>query len=348
MDVPDYSQYTFEDFVMDADFRAWVLLPGAESGRFWEQYQATHPEQKEAIEEAIRVVQHLKANEDVPAPGSQERIWQVLDHRFDARQRVASGAEKPAKRIRLVAWRWAAAVAILLLGTGLLWYLGRPQKRQIHVSFGRVERVVLPDGSQVTLNGNSTLTFGPDWGDGDAREVWLEGEALFKVTKRQSPAGRRVKFITHTPHLDIAVLGTQFNVSTRRGTTRVVLLEGKVALTSRENPSAGTLEMKPGQLATLAEGVARAEVSRVVPGPHTAWVAEAFVFDNTPLSQVAALLEDTYGLKVTFEDQAMTDYRLTANLSNRDLDALLDVIAATFHLELQRDKERVFFRRPRP
>ncbi|MBD0255646.1 MAG: FecR domain-containing protein [Cytophagales bacterium] len=348
MHVPDYSHYAFEDFVMDADFRAWVLAPDAESRHFWEQYLVTHPEQRSLIQEAIQVVQHLNPNEDLPVPESRERIWQVLEHRFDARQASAEQSEKAVRVRQLLPWRWAAAVTVLLVCAGLLWYLAYPRTRQLHTAFGQVERVVLPDGSEVTLNGNSTLSYREDWQTQALREVWLDGEAFFKVTRQASASGGRIKFITHTPQLDIAVLGTVFNVSTRRGKTDVVLLEGKVALSNRRSPSAGTLEMKPGQLATLSEGVARAEVRPAPPGQHTAWMKDFFVFDNTPLAQVAARLEDTYGLEVTFEDREMTDYRLTANLSSQDLDALLDVIAATFHLELQREKERVFFRRPQP
>jgi ferric-dicitrate binding protein FerR (iron transport regulator) len=297
------------------------------------------------IEEAVQLVQHLKINEDLPDEESRERIWQVLENRFDA---LNTGQDQPERRVRpkqFSVWQWAATVAVLLMCASLLWYLSRPQTQRIHTAFGQIQQVMLPDGSKVTLNGNSTLSYRKDWQDQDLREVWLEGEGFFKVTKQRSSSRKKVKFITHTAQLDIAVLGTQFNVSTRRGKTNVVLLEGKVELTNRHNPSGGALEMKPGQLATLQEGVIKAEIRQVPSRPHAAWVDKTFVFDNTPLAEIAAMLEDTYGLEVTFEDREMTDYRFTANLWSQDLDALLDVIAATFHLELQREKDRVFFRR---
>ncbi len=344
MHVPDYSQYTFEDFVLDADFREWVRKPNAESRFFWEAYLTTHPEQRGVVQEAIGLVQHLNTNEDLPQSGSQDRIWEVLEKRFHSLEETP-GLTEGTLRIRpLYSWRWAAAVAVLLLCAGVIWHLFGNQVQQVHTAFGQVRRVVLPDGSEVLLNGNSTLSYRKDWQGTELREVWLAGEAFFKVAKQTAPSGKRIKFITHTPQLDIAVLGTQFNVNTWRDKTDVVLLEGKVALTNRQNPSGAVLEMQPGQLATLPEGVAKAEIRPAPPPKRAAWVNNAFVFDNTPLTEIAAMLEDTYGLAVTFEERKMTDYRLTANLASQDLDALLDVIAATFHLEVHREKEQIFIR----
>lgn len=345
MNIPDYSQYTFEDFIMDADFRTWVLNPNAESREFWDQYIATHPEQDQTIREAVWVVQHLKMNEDVASPQGKQRIWQVLEKRLNMQPDTQRQISKPVPIKRLWQWQWAAVVALLIAVGGAGWYATQSHSQKINTDYGETRQVTLPDGSQVLLNGNSLLTYRDDWHENQAREVWLEGEAFFKVARQYDSRHQKVKFVTHTAQVDILVLGTQFNVNTRRGQTGVTLLEGKVQLINPQNASKATVVMQPGQYATLRHGVEKAEVRSKKPELHTAWVKRTFFFENTPLLEVASMLEDTYGLQITFEDREMTDYRLTANLSNQDSETLLKVMQATFNLEVHRMGNQVIFRR---
>lgn len=102
---------------------------------------------------------------------------------------------------------------------------------------------VLPDHSRVTLNANSRVTYYEETHPQPVREVFLEGEAFFSVVhqERASP----VPFIVRTPDLTVQVLGTEFNVNTRRGRTQVVLDDGQIEL---QLPSEQKAAMKPGDL----------------------------------------------------------------------------------------------------
>ena len=91
------------------------------------------------------------------------------------------------------------------------------------------------------------------WNDADGRQVWLEGEAYFQVQKKPSTVE---KFIVHTRQVDVEVLGTRFNVNTRRQRAVVSLEEGKVRL-SVHGGDAAVLEkksamiMRPGQVVVI-------------------------------------------------------------------------------------------------
>ncbi|WP_431198411.1 FecR family protein [Mucilaginibacter sp. P25] len=85
-------------------------------------------------------------------------------------------------------------------------------------------RIVLSDGTQVWLNSVSSLRF-PFSFLGKTREVYLTGEAFFKVAKNAAHP-----FIVHTGQTDVKVLGTEFNVNTYHADEIVTsLVEGSVS-----------------------------------------------------------------------------------------------------------------------
>lgn len=108
---------------------------------------------------------------------------------------------------------------------------------------GQEYSIVLPDGSQVWLNGSSAITF-PVAFKSDERTVSLTGEALFKVTK---DASRPFKVATQGPTIE--VLGTYFNVNAYSNEPQVktTLIEGSVALRN----GLKSVLMHPGQQGML-------------------------------------------------------------------------------------------------
>ena len=209
--------------------------------------------------------------------------------------------------------------------------------------------MALPDGSTVLLNGNSTITFADAWDDSAPREVWLDGEGYFKVTKKQRLSGQTptpVKFVTHTPTLDITVLGTQFNVNTRQGGTAVMLVEGRVQLNKpgQTRPDR-IIEMKPGQFASAQPNIEKVAIRSERPLLHTSWTQHEFVFENTALSDIAQQLRDTYGVELVVEDTELANRRFTGNLSNQDMETLLTTLAITFDLNVRHDGDRVVLQR---
>ncbi len=151
-----------------------------------------------------------------PSTEAVDRIWEGIEAGKNKKHIIF--------RNRLV-WMKVAAVVTLLL-VAFVFYIGRQnQNHTYHTTFGESRRVLLPDGSLVTLNANSSLRVADRWGRRTEREVWLNGEAFFSVreTKRE---GEAVKFVVHTHDLNVEVRGTEFNVNTRKQQTRVVAERG--------------------------------------------------------------------------------------------------------------------------
>ena len=349
---PNYTQYSINEFVLDDSFRRWVFQPDEQTMSFWHTFMLRHPAQQAVIEEASSILLHLRIQNDDLTDASRERIWQVLEAAY-AEQLLAPVLPversqpflKRLIRYPVRQWQVAASLTGLFLLAGGGWVLRHTWSRQeIHTQYGELTTVTLPDGSLVRLNGNSTLKYPNDWSDTDDREVWLDGEAFFRVAKKQTARGR-LKFITHTPNLDISVLGTQFNVNTRRGNTVVVLSEGKVELSKPNDRKARVILMKPGDLATAQAGIEQVAVRPAKPRLHTAWTKHQFAFDNTSLQEIAQQLNDTWGVTLIFEDNALADRRFTGNLSSQDLETLITTLATTFDLQADRNGDRIYLRR---
>lgn len=346
--VPDYSQFTVSELVLNDAFRQWVFQPDEQSMAFWHTFMLNHPAQQTTIDEAASILLHLRVRYDDLTEASQQRIGQLLAEA--AREKLTDRPVRPLHRRGWlgVTWQMAASLTgIVLLAGGAFWYSRQPHEQRIHTSFGETRSVRLPDGSTVLLNGNSTLTFTDRWADDDnqARQVWIDGEGYFRVAKKRLATGALVKFVTHTPTLDISVLGTQFNVNTRRGSTAVMLVEGRVRL-NRPGP-AGTgriTELKPGQLASTQPDIDEVTVRAEKPQLHTAWTQHEFVFENTTLGDIARQLHDTYGLTVVLEDADLANRRFTGNLTDQSVETLLTTLSLTFDLQVERDSNRVVLR----
>jgi len=119
-----------------------------------------------------------------------------------------------------------AALIIIIAGTGY-WYVNKrqllmPADQQVVIT-GKRKTVRLPDGSMITLEPNSKLTF-PDRFTGNTREVELSGEAFFEVKPNHEKP-----FIVHTANIMATVLGTSFNVEAYpNGIAKVVVATGRV------------------------------------------------------------------------------------------------------------------------
>lgn len=242
----------------------------------------------------------------------------------------------PGKTRMLRPWIYRAAAAFALLAAAsIIIYWNSFRMTEFHTDFGERMAITLPDHSQVTLNGNSTLRYNKAWSGETDREVWIDGEGFFAV--QHTPHHR--KFIVHTSgELDVQVLGTKFNVKSREQRSEVMLTEGKVRLDMPDSKVAPVF-LKPGELATMADKKLSKRV--VKQKQYTSWLTYTLLFDRTPLHDVADLLKDTYGIEVSFSEESLQTRELSGEISSAHGDDILYAIAETFNLKVERDGKTV-------
>jgi len=183
-------------------------------------------------------------------------------------------------------------------------------------------QVVLPDGSRVWLNAESTIKFHVPFSK-DSRNVDLMGEAFFDVAKNP-----KQPFVVHSGNVDVKVLGTRFNYKAFKEdkNIEVVLEEGKIALSLNSNSGNKEAVLKPGDLAIIEKESGETSISNQKINKYIAWHTGRLVFENTPMSEVALMLERWYGVEVIVQDPKILNYRFTTTFDNESLFHVIELL----------------------
>ncbi|MCU0341678.1 MAG: FecR domain-containing protein, partial [Spirosomaceae bacterium] len=206
-------------------------------------------------------------------------------------------------RLSLKIGRWLAAASVLL---ALFWggwaFRDGIIYKTYTTNYGQTQQLVLDDGTQVTLNANSSLRV-PRFGFGaDTREVKLTGEANFSVVHTADDQ----RFVVKTDNnFDVLVLGTEFTVYTRQRGSKVVLHKGKVQLRYQTGKTQRQLTMQPGDLVKFDRQNHLSKVVTKEPEKYTAWKEHLFVFDDTTLEEFTQIMADNYGIEVILADETL-------------------------------------------
>ena len=268
-------------------------------------------------------------------------VDQVRSERMYQQIRRQIGSNTSPKRNRSTWFRAAAASALLLMAWVLIYY-ANPTVLTVSTAYGEQQTVSLPDGSVVIVNANSRLSYHEVWEEDRTREVWLEGEAYFKVSQQKASDSSRVKFIVHAHDLNIQVLGTTFNVLNRAEAVQVVLAEGKVHLQSDQAHL--SLNMQPGEMVAYKRGgsepIVRQKVNTQV---LTSWKDEELIFQDETVGKIADRLEATYGYQIIFEDPAIRQEKFTVSIPVHEVELLFPMLARAFSLEMKRTKNQIIF-----
>ena len=313
---------TVEDLIVDNSFRKWVLQNDPKAKAQWEQYLSTNPEKKELVEEAKLFLKKLpRVNYQLPTSDF-ETIWAQIEKSSESEiynQEQAMASTPSGARVRSISSTWyyvAASIVLILIAVG------------ISQRYGSL--------LVVTLNANSSLTYNSQHFDDDRRTVKLDGEAFFKISKRALPGGGKIKFIVETADLEVEVLGTEFNVNTRRASTKVVLTEGQVQIKLTKTDSVGPITMLPGEKITYTSGQKSPTKEQAKVNVATAWKENELIFEDTPVGEIIHVLEDNYGLRIKLKKPGIAERHYTGKFKNPDPEVILMALSGLFDLKLER------------
>ncbi|WP_051292754.1 FecR domain-containing protein [Olivibacter sitiensis] len=164
----------------------------------------------------------------------------------------------------------------------------------ITIPKGGQYKLVLPDGTRVHLNSESSLRY-PTRFIGDKREVELDGEAFFEVKSNEKQS-----FYVHTATQSSQVLGTAFNINayTNESVVKTTLAEGKLKVSNKHNQS---VVIRPGQASINRENNSSLLVRDVDLEEELAWHNGYFVFNNEPIKSIMKKVARWYDIDVDYE-----------------------------------------------
>jgi len=185
------------------------------------------------------------------------------------------------------------------------------------------QEVNLPDGSQVWLSPNSTLSYVTDF-DGDTRQVKLNGEAFFEVTKDP-----KKPFVIETPISRTEVLGTSFLLrgSGANNESELIVRTGKVAFSGLKN-SDNALTLEKGDRGMLKEGIL--EKSTTTDVNAFAIRTQSISLDNLTLEEAIGTLERYFGVEFEVNNDELLQLHLDdTQFDNPTLVEVVEVVSAT-------------------
>jgi transmembrane sensor len=289
------------------------------------------PEETRLVEEWRITDSQNQAEYDVIA-----KLWNISGEAaepgaidLDAEWRRMEAAMAPAYSGKSVMMRImqiaASLVIVTVLGFMAIKFSGNKSEK---APASALASVILPDGTSVSLNAGSVITYKKGFGS-THRTLHLKGEAWFEVKKNAD-----LPFVISAGEANIRVTGTKFNVKAynRLNDIRVTVTEGTVKFYSNVG-SDKEVTLHAGETGVMNKS------DRIVTSMITdnlndiSWKTGIMDFHDTPLSDVTEILINTYHRKIDL-DPAIGNCPVTVRFENRELDAVLNVLRSTLDLKI--------------
>lgn len=335
----NYKDYTVEELAADVGFIRWVKGEDPQAQQFWNSFQQQYPAKVADVKRARQLVElFLAINTNRSIEATTEEFKESKLHILQKIQQKSAPNLSPNTHTINFRFYLRAAVITLLITSGLAFFWAKYQSAPIiyQTAVGEIHTVTLPDLTLVTLNTNSTLQVYKNWQKNNPREVWLTGEAFFKVTTQ--PDAEDNRFIVHTDVVDVQVLGTEFNLRQRRYHAEVVLTEGKVAVSGSSDLNNDEFHtMQPGdRLHALGSRMTKNQVDVK---KYISWRHNRLYFEEQTLLEIAEKLEDDYGLMIKFQSREIADMTFTGSCPANDLSILYEALSAALNLTILQEDQ---------
>lgn len=264
-------------------------------------------------------------------------------------------------KLRQLNWRTlsVAAILIIFLASSLYFFSVKSFKfnlsseqsyTEIIVPKGMLKKLVLPDGTKVSVNAGSTLKYNNDFGS-KLRTVYLNGEAYFDIAKGEVP------FVVNTSSYTIRDIGTIFNVKAYSDdlSFETMVLEGEVVIEGKLNIDSDKpqkVSVKKQQVFKLNYAsservqnlsdkelfnIVEVKVQKLAPSQleeYTGWTEDLLVFEGKSFHEIMKIMERRYDVKIVLNGSELSNYEYTGSFRNiNDVEKALKIMKETTDIE---------------
>lgn len=335
-----YQHFAYHDFLNDEAFLRWVSY--GEQDAFWQAFMLENPTKQADIQQARDMIRHLRRHEAQQPVLNQQKIWEQIQ------DTLHQPTQTPVvSRFSWKKWGALAASIALLLGLSFYYYTQRHSQityedlvatadthnliEQVNSS-DHTMKIALEDGSFVTLDAHSKISY-PAHFEPSKREVFLSGAGFFDIQKNP-----KRPFYVYANEVVTKVLGTSFRVQAFAYDKQVYVKvkTGKVAVFKQNQANLNDAEAKglivlPNQQAIFSREQATLN-KRLVETPlplHLPVTLAKRRIEDMPVSQVFALMEQLYGVKIIYNEESLSSCIITTTFAQESLYDKLDVICQT-------------------
>ena len=226
------------------------------------------------------------------------------------------------------AWARTAVAAMVLLVAGWFVYQGNfsaADEQVVVASNGTPTEQTLPDGTKVTLNADSRLSYNTPFD----RKIFVSGEGFFDVAHDASKP-----FVIETPDSEISVLGTAFNLRAYpdEKCVEVHVTEGKVRFDCKANDE--SMVLTESMRATL--GFSDMKMKKVTDetGNALAWQRGMLKFRDTKFETALMDMERFFGVSIELENEELAECHLNGRYGRDDWETLVGSLEVILKAEI--------------
>lgn len=352
-----------EELIFNESFIKYVTKSDKESVDYWTTWQAEHPGSKKEFDKAVSILRVLSKARKAPVPSDKYNSLKNLLESLNLQQ--VQGRYIRYSFLQSF-WFKAACVILLIIISFVVGkqHLPNEQKNlytQIIVPIGEKAQIRLPDNTQVWINSGSSLKYPVNYGT-ESREVFLEGEAYFDVTKQNGKL-----FIVNTKDVRIKVLGTAFNVKSYglEKTVETTVVRGLVQVESISSVS-GAVLVNPNEKATyikvlkqlavtstskpnqmVEKQVRPIQISKINPETVISWKDQHLIFTDEMFRDMIVKMERWYNIKIEINDTSLLSERYNGKfVHNENIYQVLEAIKLTTPINYKIENDVVTISRP--
>lgn len=203
----------------------------------------------------------------------------------------------------------------------------------VYTPSNKMYKIILPDGSSVWLNANSSINFATKEKKFN-RNVTIDGECFFAIAKDIN-----TPFSVKSRLSKVTVLGTKFNVNDRKGEdASITLVSGSVVVECGEQST----KISPGQQLSYSDENNTITIKDVDSHFFSLWKEGLFVFDNITLKEIFAQLSGWYGVKCSVNDFDLQNRKMYAIVKRyQSIDTVLQKLSGTGKFNFKMENEKV-------
>jgi transmembrane sensor len=228
---------------------------------------------------------------------------------------------------------WMSAAAILICSVGIIAYqmISAPDMTLRTLANQHIQ-YRLPDGSSITMNGNTVIKYNESKFQKSRELTLLKGEAFFDVVHDPGKI-----FQIAVGDLRVTDIGTSFVIKKSESEITVMVSSGKVAF--QDLSSNNKVILGAGEKGVFMTGTKAITTASNDDVNYKSWIDKKLIFKNALLPVVVKELEETYGSKIILKDNVLKKRMLTATLNYQTIDSALVVIAASLQLKVEKQAD---------
>jgi len=256
-----------------------------------------------------------------------------IDSSIDAQDALARLNLRLEKEAKTKMWGyktilpWVAAIAVIF-AAGLFGYKNLVANKIDVASSATILTQVLPDGSTVILNKQSSLSFVGGFFN-KTRQVKLKGEAFFKVS-----ANKAKPFIIDVNQVRVTVVGTAFNIKSSSNGTVVIVESGIVKVNNRGD----SVRLTAGEKVEVTQNQTKLFKDENQGKLYNYYYTGELICDRTPLNELVLVLNEKFKANIVIVNPAIQTLPISTTFKNEQLNEILEIVAQTLKIKVEYGK----------